>query len=120
MAGYRALKVWQLGMSLTTRVYRLTGNFPQHELYGLTSQLRRAAVSIPSNIAEGHARSTAKEMIRFCSIAKGSLAELETQLLVAAELGYASQDSVAGLLESTTELGRMLSGLIRSNREPNN
>lgn len=120
MAGYRELKVWQLGMSLTTRVYKLTGNFPQHELYGLTSQLRRASVSIPSNIAEGHARSTPKEMIRFCSIAKGSLAELETQILVSIELGYSSADAAAGILESTTELGRMLSGLIRSNREQSN
>jgi four helix bundle protein len=117
MAGYRELKVWQLGMQLTTRVYRITTNFPKHELYGLSSQMRRAAVSIPSNIAEGHARGTPKEMMRFCAIAKGSLAELETQLLVATELGYSDRDDVANILGSTAELGRMLSGLIRSHSQ---
>ncbi len=80
MAGYRDLKTWQLGIELTLDIYRLTVQFPSDERYGLTSQLRRTAVSVPSNIAEGHARKTPKEMIRFTAIAKGSLAEVETQL----------------------------------------
>ncbi|BBO34040.1 four helix bundle protein [Lacipirellula parvula] len=75
MASYRDLKVWQLGVDIALEVYRITGNFPKSEQYGLTSQLRRAAVSIASNIAEGHARKTQKELHRFCNIAKGSLAE---------------------------------------------
>ena len=72
MAGYRDLKVWRLGVELTLRIYRETANFPRQEIYGLTSQLRRAAVSIPSNIAEGHARKTQNEFRRFLDIAKGS------------------------------------------------
>ena len=83
MAGYRDLKVWELGVELAREVYRVTGDFPKDELYGLTNQLRRAAVSIPSNIAEGHARKTQKELSRYLNIAKGSLAELETQLIIA-------------------------------------
>jgi four helix bundle protein len=83
MAGYRELKVWQLGVDLALEVYRLTEAFPKSELYGLTSQMRRAAVSISSNIAEGHARKTRREMQRYVNIAKGSLAELETQLIIA-------------------------------------
>jgi four helix bundle protein len=114
MAGYRDLKVWQMGMRLTIEIYRITTSFPSHELYGLTSQLRRAAVSIPSNIAEGHSRGTPKELMRFCAIAKGSLAELETQLLVASELGYSDSEKLVDILGSAAELGRMLSGLIRS------
>ena len=75
---YRDLRVWQAGMDLVVRVYRLTQGFPTHELYGLTSQMRRAAVSIPSNIAEGHTRESSKEYLHHLSIAQGSLAELET------------------------------------------
>lgn len=103
-------------MGVAAEVYRLTADFPQREVYGLTSQVRRAAVSIPSNIAEGHARGSSKETIRYCSIAKGSLAELETQLLLAVELEYVDSAVVQGLLRRTAELGRMLSGLIRSTR----
>ena len=88
MSSYRDLKVWQLGIEISLEVYRVTNNFPKHELYGLTSQLRRAAVSIPSNIAERQARKTPKEMARFLDIAKGSLAEIETQLIIASKLGY--------------------------------
>jgi four helix bundle protein len=117
MAGYRDLKVWQLGMDLALDVYRVTSEFPKSEIYGLTSQIRRAVVSIPSNIAEGHARRTPREMQRFANIAKGSLAELETQLILAGELGYLSKDALKRILQMTEHESRMLSGLLRSIQE---
>jgi four helix bundle protein len=117
MAGYRELKVWQLGVDLALEVYRLTADFPKSELYGLTSQLRRAAVSIPSNVAEGHARKTRREMQRFANIAKGSLAELETQLIIAGELGYMNDDALRKRLQATEQESRMLSGLLKSLQE---
>jgi four helix bundle protein len=116
MAGYRDLKVWQAGMLLANRVYRLTSSFPTDERFGLTSQLRRSAVSVPSNIAEGHARNTKAEMIRFAGIALGSVAEIETQLLLAADLGFSNSAEVEEVLRLAEETGRMLHGLIRSNR----
>ena len=85
---YRDLEVWRNSRKLVKDVYELTERFPQKEIYSLTSQLRRAAVSIPSNIAEGHSRSSTKDYIQFVSIAIGSLAELDTQLLLAEDLGY--------------------------------
>ena len=85
---YRELIVWQKSMDLVTQVYRLTRLFPREELYGLTNQIRRAAVSIPSNIAEGQARQSTAEFRNFLSIAQGSLAELETQILIAVNLNY--------------------------------
>lgn len=118
MAGYRELKVWQLGVDLALEIYRLTAEFPKSEIYGLTSQLRRAAVSIPSNIAEGHARKTRREMQRFANIAKGSLAELETQLIIAGELGYLTSESLRKTMRMTEEESRMLSGLLRSIADP--
>ena len=116
MAGYRDLKVWQAGMLLAKRVYRLSDSFPSDERYGLTTQMRRSAISVPSNIAEGHARNTKAEMIRFSGIALGSVAEIETQLLLAAELNFAKAAEVEDVLKLTDEIGRMLHGLIRSNR----
>ncbi len=117
MAGYRELKVWQLGVDLAIDVYRLTNDFPKSELYSLTSQLRRAAVSIPSNIAEGHARKTQREMQRFANIAKGSLAELETQLIIAGKLGFVSDETLKRMMLTTEQESRMLSGLLKSLRE---
>jgi four helix bundle protein len=117
MAGYRELKVWQLGVDLALEIYRLTADFPKTEQYGLTSQLRRASVSIPSNIAEGHARKTRREMQRFANIAKGSLAELETQLIIAGELKFLTDDALRKLLRMAEEESRMLSGLLRSMNE---
>jgi four helix bundle protein len=114
MAGYRELRVWQLGVDLALEIYRVTADFPRSEQYGLTSQLRRAAVSIPSNIAEGHARKTRREMQRFANIAKGSLAELETQMIIAGELNFVANDTLSKLLKMTEEESRMLSGLLRS------
>ena len=103
-------------MELAKRVYRLTESFPVDERFGLTSQTRRAAVSVPSNVAEGHARNTNAEMIRFCGIALGSVAEIETQLILAADLGFARRDESEDTLKLTDEIGRMFRGLIRSNR----
>ena len=95
-------------MQLTRGIYRATASFPDTERFGLTNQMRRAAVSIPSNIAEGHARSTTADFLRFVSITLGSLAELETQVLLAIDLGYLDRSSGDDLLEDTDAVGRML------------
>lgn len=108
---YRGLKVWQTGMELAREVYRLTRSFPRQEVYGLSSQIQRAAVSIAANIAEGHARDSTKEFLRHLSIARGSLAELETFLLLAEELGYCTHDEIARIFNKCQEEGRMLNGL---------
>jgi four helix bundle protein len=108
---YRDLKVWQMAMKLTEDIYRSTESFPSRETYALASQLQRAAVSIPSNIAEGHARSSTKDYLRFVSISQGSLAEAETQLELAHRLGYIPQAELLCLREQTNEVGRMLHGL---------
>jgi four helix bundle protein len=113
MNSYRELKVWQLGVRLTKDVYVLTQRFPKHEAYGLSSQMQRAAVSIPANLAEGHEKDSTKEFLRHISIAQGSLAETETHLLLAQSLDYASPDAVAAILDECTEERRMLSGLRR-------
>jgi len=93
MRGYKDLLVWQKGMDLVVAVYKLTKTFPTTELYGLTSQMQRAVVSIPSNIAEGHALKQTQAYVRHLAIASGSLAELETQLEIANRLGYLSLES---------------------------
>jgi four helix bundle protein len=114
MSSFRDLKVWQFGIEISLEVYRVTSEFPQHELYGLTNQLRRAAVSVPSNIAEGQARKSNKELARYVNIAKGSLAEIETQLIIADKLGYLENGQADALLTMTDEESRMLSGLLSS------
>ena len=111
MNNYRDLKVWQMAMMLTEDIYRATESFPSRETYALANQLQRAAVSIPSNIAEGHARNSTKDYLRFLSISQGSLAEAETQLELAHRLGYIQQTVLLCLLEQTNEIGRMLHGL---------
>jgi four helix bundle protein len=111
---YRDLKVWQLGVALTKEVYILTKNFPKHETYGLSSQMQTAVVSIPSNIAEGHARDSTQEFLRFITIALGSLAELETQLIVAEQLQYIDRLILQQFLTKTDEIQRMLRGLQKS------
>jgi four helix bundle protein len=88
-AGYRDLVVWQKGIALAREVYRITESFPKNEQFGLISQMRRAAVSIPSNVAEGQARHTTQEFIRFISHAEGSVAELDTQFVLATEMAFA-------------------------------
>ena len=108
---YRELQVWRQSMDLVKEIYRVTRQFPNDERFGLTSQIRRAAVSIPSNIAEGQARYSQREFMRFLSTARGSLAEVETQLLLSAELGYVPEDEMHLLNRKTAEIGRLLNGL---------
>jgi four helix bundle protein len=108
---YRELQVWRLSMALTKDVYKITRRFPDDERFGLISQLRRAAVSIPSNIAEGQARYSQREFLRFLSNARGSLAEVETQLLLSTELGYVPEEEMNKLTRRTAEVGRLLNGL---------
>lgn len=118
---YKDLMVWQDAMDITESIYRTTAAFPKEETYGLTSQLRRAAVSIASNIAEGHNRDALKEYIHFLSIAQGSLAELETQIILAMRLQYAAAEEMQALLTHTDKLGKMLRSLQQSlkNKIPN-
>ena len=113
---FRDLSVWQIAIDLAESVYGLAAHYPKSEVYGLSSQLQRAAVSVPSNIAEGHARESTKEFLRFLSVAQGSLAELETQLILSERLKYLERDQLAPLLEKARELGRMLHGLQRALR----
>lgn len=109
---YQDLIVWQKAMSLVEVVYALTKNFPKEETYALTSQVRRAAVSIPSNIAEGQARTGTAEFKDFLSIASGSRAEVETQLILANKLGYISEAELNKALELSNEIKRMTHSLI--------
>ncbi|MHC4180404.1 MAG: four helix bundle protein [Planctomycetota bacterium] len=113
---YRELIAWQKAMDLVEMVYRLTDGYPQGELYGLTSQMRRAAVSIPSNIAEGQGRSTTRDFLNFLSIATGPLKEVETQGLISRRLGFLDEPQTAQLLDLTTEVARVMSGLTNSLR----
>ena len=105
---FQKLQVWQRGMKLVKSVYALTKNFPKEELYGLTSQMRRSAVSIPSNIAEGSQRTSDKEFSNFILIARGSLAELITQLLIAVDLDYGTKLEISRILNECDELSKML------------
>ena len=110
---FRDLKVWQTGMTLAMDIYILTRLFPRNEIYGLISQMRRAAVSIPSNIAEGFNRFHNKEYRHFLYMALGSCAELETQITIAKELKYLSGSKEIILLEKTDHIGRMITNLIK-------
>ena len=113
---YRDIKVWQRAIELVADIYSCTRSFPREEIYGLASQLRRAAVSVPSNIAEGKGRRTDKEFLLFLHLARGSVFEVETQLTIAGLLGYIRKlkSQVAG--NSAGEIARMLSGLIKVNK----
>ena len=111
---YRDLKVWKRGMGLVERVYRLTRPFPKSEKFGLSSQLRQAAVSVPSNIAEGWGRNATGAFVRFLRIAHGSLAEVETQLTIARRLGYVEERVHKELLEKLTTERKMVLSFIRS------
>jgi len=110
--GYRDLLVWQKGMELAEDVYKTTNAFPKSELYGLTSQMRRAAISIASNIAEGQGRNSTGEFIQFLGIAKGSVAEIETQLELACRLKLLSSQDTQRLTNQANEIGRMVTGFI--------
>ena len=108
---YAQLLVWQKAMDLVVFCYEITKPFPKEERYGLTSQIRRAGVSVPANIAEGHSRFHTKEFLNHLSIARGSLAELETELMIAQRVGYLSQEILTKVLAMTDEIGRMTAGL---------
>jgi four helix bundle protein len=103
-------------MSLASEIYSVTNRLPRHEIFGLTSQLRRAAVSIPSNIAEGSARNTTRELLSFMHIARGSHAELETQIEIAASLGYLGEDDRQRVMPLIAEVGRLLTAIIQALR----
>ena len=111
---YRELVAWRKAMKFVTAIYETTQGFPTEERYGLTNQLRRAAVSVPSNIAEGQARFSQKEFHHFLSIARGSMAEIETQLILAKDLQYLGAPRCDLLLATADVLGRILNGLIAS------
>ena len=108
---FRDLLAWQKSIALVTEIYHASKSFPKEETYGLTGQMRRSAVSIPSNLAEGYARRSRVEYGRFVQIAIGSLYELQTQLVIASNLGYLAQDRFKELHEQTREIERMLSSL---------
>ena len=110
---YKDLQVWQKGMELAKLIYKLTCVFPSEEKFGLVSQMRRAAVSIPSNLAEGQARNTTGEFIQFISHAEGSLAELDTQVRLAVSLGHCGESETNEISRLVTELQKMLKGLRR-------
>lgn len=111
---YKDLRVWQLSMEIARRCYVMTREFGREELFGMTSQIRRAAASIPANIAEGWGRDSTGDYVRFLQIAQGSLKELETHLLLSIQVELAKADSVDPILSQCDDLGRMLRGLIRS------
>src|SRR5579863_1674869 len=118
---YRDLIVWQKSMKLARAAYLLTDSLPKREAYGLVSQIRRAAVSVPSNIAEGHGRLTDSQFRHFLGNARGSLNELETQLRLAADLGFLEEQPVRKLISESNEVGRIINGLISSfSRKPAN
>jgi four helix bundle protein len=111
---YKELILWQKAMDLVVIVYGLTDAFPKREMFGRTNQIRRAAVSVPSNIAEGQGRNSIGEFVHFLSIARGSLQELETQLLIAGRLKYSDEKAICELMTSIAEVARILNGLQNS------
>jgi four helix bundle protein len=114
IGSFKDLKVWQKAYKLALDLYKWTGNFPEVERFGLTGQIRRAAVSVPSNIAEGYARAQTGDYLRFLYIVYGSLAELETQLMLAQDLGYGDISACNRLMANCKEVERMLSKLMKA------
>jgi len=115
---YTDLQVWQAAMDLAEDLYRITKGFPKEETYGLTVQLRRAAVSVPSNIAEGKGRASDKELCQFLCHSRGSLFEIETQINLAQRLGYLDKEKADSILRKTARVGQLLNGLLRAFRPP--
>ena len=111
---YRELIIWQKSMDLVTMIYKFTASYPREEMFGLTSQLRRAAVSIPANISEGQARNTSGEFRQFLGIAYGSLAELETLTILSNNLNYLTTENAEILLKNCSEIGKMINGLLKT------
>lgn len=114
---HKNLEVWKEAMQLAASIYAVTEDFPKSEIYGLTSQMRRAAVSVPSNIAEGAARFSTKEFLQYLNIAGGSLSELDTQIILAANLGFMDTDQYAELERRIEKTSSLLAGMIRSVRK---
>jgi four helix bundle protein len=114
LKNYKELQVWQKSYQLCLVIYKLTNTFPKEERFGITSQIRRAAVSVPSNIAEGYGRKTTREYIQALYIAYGSVCELETQILLSSDLGYIKIEDLTPLQENMGDIERMLKGLIKS------
>jgi four helix bundle protein len=114
VTSYNDLVVWQKAVAFVVEVYKLSRRFPREETYGLTNQVRRAAVSVPSNIAEGQGRGVGQAFSQHIRIAQGSLQEVETQLVIAAKLNYISEAELAELLEQSAEIGRLNRGLLKS------
>ena len=114
METHKDLRVWQQSIDMVTSIYMMTKTFPKEELFGLVSQMRRAAVSVPSNIAEGYARGTDREKIHFQRISSGSMSEIDTQLMLSLNLGYISQEAYAELSEKITSVWKQLNALISS------
>jgi len=110
---YKDLDIWKRSCAVVTTIYRPTDHFPKREMFGLTSQLRRAAISVPRNIAEGAARLYTREYIRFLSNALGSIAELETQLIVSIQLDYTTQQRIQGIMRELDEIGKMTRRLVQ-------
>jgi four helix bundle protein len=117
LKSYRDLDAWKAAMDLVEAIYSLTRHFPDDERYGLTGQMRRAAVSIPSNIAEGYGRVHRGDYVRFLSNARGSLCELETQLMLCVRLHYAPREDAAAIWKQAQQAGKLLSGLLNSLKE---
>lgn len=120
MKDFRSLKVWEKGHELVLKIYRVTENFPKQEMYGITSQIRRSAVSVPTNIAEGCGKDTDAELKRYCLIAMGSSSELEYLLLLSHDLNYLSEESYQELQNQLIEARKMLNAFIRKLKGSNN
>ncbi len=117
ITSYRDLQVWQESRTLASKIYLVTARFPTSEQFGITNQMRRAVVSIPSNIAEGFGRISAKEKAQFYAIARGSLAELETQAYIATDVGYMTESELEDIMQLASLTHRLLQGLIKANKE---
>ena len=114
LRSYKELNVWQKSYKLCLHIYKVTKRFPKDEMYGLTSQIRRSAVSIPSNIAEGYGRKTTLEYVRFLYIAYGSVCELETQTMISGDLGYVGKKRLQEIRQEIGDVERMLKAMIKS------
>ncbi|KAF2332585.1 four helix bundle protein [Flavobacterium daemonense] len=119
MSHFRKILVWQKSISLVTKIYKATSTFPKEEMFGLTSQIRRSSVSIPSNIAEGSGRESSKDFLRFLYISLGSIFEMQTQLEIAKNIIYINEEEFNLLYEDSREIERMLASLIRKLKDNN-
>ncbi|WP_026713921.1 four helix bundle protein [Flavobacterium daejeonense] len=119
MSTFRDLLIWQKSMTLITQIYQSTNQFPKEEIFGLTSQIRRSAISIPSNIAEGFGRESKQDFLRFLNISIGSLFELQTQLEIAKNINYLNENEFNNIFEDSREIERMLVSFIKKLKERN-